>query len=686
MATQIEMVAFSTPGRDEPIALPAMWKPEVPGWLRKLGKTFVMVIDDQIQSLAELSDEDQLRKRICEPLNVEFVFCPECATGYPIAGDKKWFEPVVTRINKLRDCLAAVFLDVMFEGECDPLRGSGLEFLRKIHSHVPDLPVLIMTQARDEQKLHEKIAESGLHLAFFQKGSPDRVDALCRFLCEYGWLSDPTFCAYSTSMRATLSGLRRYAIRRPLLDTEMPRPILFTADSGEGKTRTAQLAAEWLMQVEPPVRSRREREAIVTLDCNTLDRDQGAKIALFGRGPLDNRERTDSSGLAVRGAVQRASDGILIIDEVGNSPHGFQDMLLAFVESGRTEPEFRNNQMTREALGPLDVLCIFTAQPRHIEDKKIKEDLLRRYARGTTVRIPPLAERLSDVVPIFYQVLEACKGGGIGWGEPPEIDSVLLPDAQDWLREAVKRHRLSASLLVDLAGEPEIKVIGTPYLEHRLKEIFASRSDQELLETLRELQAPVAALQGQNQVLKERVAELEQELSHAKKPLGGPDAFELVDRLAADELFCFPQATDRLRGLLSKVEAAAGNLLLAYLETALEVARGARKGINVLGTYKFVSGDQSKSATVTTARTRLKDLMLVSRDRTIQGIKQSDLLASLAIDIANANRSQEIQDMLSEIAEDANQANRLQSLGWKKHSMGDKEDENRCSRRGLHLP
>jgi len=637
------------------IGLPAPWAPDSPSWLQQRGRTVVLVVDDQIQALADLSDEDALRHRIRDPLNIEFVFCPECAQGHALARDQKWFDRVADRIRQMERSLGAIFLDIMFEDESDPLRGSGIRFLSRLAEIVPRLPVLIMTQARDEQKLHEALARSGLHLEFFQKDAADRVGTLCRFLCEYAWLADPRFCAYSKEMREAIAALRKYAINRPRLEaTDFPQPILFTAASGEGKTHAARAAARWLLEVEPLVRP---NQNIQELDCNTLDRGQGAKIRLFGRGPQSPSERPDATGLVVRGQAQLASHGILIIDELGNSDLGFQDMLLTFVETGRADPEFRSNNMTQEATGPLDVMCIFTAQPVHIERDEIKADLTRRYARGTTISIPRLRLRPSDVVPMFYQTLRSCRRrSSQAWQEPEEIDTVFLPEAQEWLNQAVMYHDLSASELADLASRSEAQVLGIPYIEHQLRQILQTRPRSH---------RPVGLKTQSNRATDEHSRSERDviEREPLSSLLANVDALELVHQLGEEGSLRFVRDADRLRGLLSDVQAAAAGILLPYLEACADIVRGGKEDINVTGTYKFVSGTEKE--TLNTARTRLKDILLVSRDDTMRSLRRSDLLAQLAIRIAEGKRSEAIRQMLQQLYQEPGQAERLGRLGWK---------------------
>jgi DNA-binding NtrC family response regulator len=122
-------------------------------------------------------------------------------------------------------------------------------------------------------------------------------------------------------------------------------------------------------------------------------------------------------------------------------------MLLSFVESGRTEPEFRNKNMNQAALGPLRVLCIFTAQLRHIEQRRIIEDIDRRIRRGLVINIPPLHERPEEIVPIFYEKLKNYRRNqDASWQEPDDINDLIPPASQSFL----------GLLIVEVKAEAEL--------------------------------------------------------------------------------------------------------------------------------------------------------------------------------------------------------------------------------------
>jgi hypothetical protein len=499
-----------------------------------------------------------------------------------------------------------------------------------------------MTQARDEQRLQTAIADSGAHCHFFPKDNDNWVDALSHFICEYGWIADPSFSAFSSSMRQGLAGVRQYAIRAPRQASGLPMPMLFKAPSGEGKTHMARLAARWLTQVRPEVRP---TDRIEVLPANGLDGDQPGKIALFGRGTRDRSESPDRSGLAVRGMAQQADGGILIIDELGNSTEGFQKMLLDFVETGRTEPLFMEDSMTREAL-KVDVMCMFTAQPCHIDEEKVMPDVVRRYSRGTTVEILPIRERPEDVIPIFYQALCSYRRTqDPNWTEPDSIDELLRPDAQSFIHSEVKRQPLSASALADLVGHPNVPTIGRPYVERRVRELLKVRP--------RRQEKPLDGGDGDLAASRTKVGAV----SPADAGLHA-----LLDQLHALDAKSFPRDKDTLGDLRETIYRAAANLLIRYLEAAVRANRNDNDTPNIVKTAKTVFDAPGRVANPTAKGWLLKLLLLeLDTESVMAGLRESDMLAKVALAISD--RSTPLVDLILALAAEPDQMSRLRRLG-----------------------
>jgi two-component system, NtrC family, response regulator HupR/HoxA len=101
------------------------------------------------------------------------------------------------------------------------------------------------------------------------------------------------------------------------------------------------------------------------------------------------------------GVFQRAHGGTVFLDEVGDTSPAFQVRLLRVLQEG----ELRPVGSTRAV--PVDVRVI-AASHRKLEDEvqagRFREDLYYRLA-SVTLTMPPLRERVADVVPIARRLL-----------------------------------------------------------------------------------------------------------------------------------------------------------------------------------------------------------------------------------------------------------------------------------------
>lgn len=632
----------------ETLIVPSFWPRTLPAWQRDRGKTVVLVIDDMIQSAGDLTDEEALKHRMLAPLNVELVFCPECRNGSETARDGRWIPAAERLLETHRARACAIFLDLLFEGDLDPTIGAGMAFLRQLRQRQSRLPVLILTNEHEERHLQVALAREGLHNDYLRKGSDDLISRITRFLVEQGWIAQPTFGAFSAAMREQVCRLRQYAFLRERLETGVPAPILITGDSGSGKSHLAHRAAEWLMSIEPAVR---QGSTIETFVASEFERGQSATIELFGRGAMEAHERATLAGLVVLGKAQKADQGILVVEELGNSSHDLQRLLLGFVETGRTQPLFPNNEMNERSLGPLDVLCIFTAQPRHLTSGDIIDDLRRRATHGRTIlEIPPLRERTEDIVPIFYATLKSLRrASDPEWSDPDLLDDIILQEAQQWLEDTATTACLSASSVADLVGQPRIPILGIPYLEEQLRRRLPTT-----------ISAPNSAGDPLRQERQERGMEPATPVPVDIKT--NSDGWKVVSALADNATFSFPRQAEELRGKLSEVEAAASNLLLSYLEACLEVVKGAGSVINVTGTYKFQTGESD----LQTNQVKGQYGKLFELERTprmaLEKVRRSDLLASLALAIGTGNRRQGIANLIEQLAGEPDGRDRLRRL------------------------
>jgi DNA-binding NtrC family response regulator len=125
---------------------------------------------------------------------------------------------------------------------------------------------------------------------------------------------------------------------------------------------------------------------------------------------------------ARQGKFEAADGGTLFLDEIGNLSAGGQMKLLRVLETGRFEPLGSN----REHQVAVRVVSATNADlPAMIRAGTFREDLYYRL-NTIEIRVPPLAEREGDILPLAEHFLASSK----------EATKTLSADA----REALRRH------------------------------------------------------------------------------------------------------------------------------------------------------------------------------------------------------------------------------------------------------
>ncbi len=185
--------------------------------------------------------------------------------------------------------------------------------------------------------------------------------------------------ALSTSMHAVFARTQKLAM--------VQAAVLVHGPSGAGK----ELVARALHDMSP----RRERPYL-PLNC-------GALHAALIESELFGHEKGAFTGADVqkKGAFEATSGGTLFLDEIGELPLDLQPKLLRVLENGT----IRRVGGTAEI--PVDVRIV-AATHRRLEELvksgRFREDLFHRLY-VLSIEIPPLRERVEDVVPLAYHFL-----------------------------------------------------------------------------------------------------------------------------------------------------------------------------------------------------------------------------------------------------------------------------------------
>ncbi len=249
----------------------------------------------------------------------------------------------------------------------------------------------------------------------------------------------PTLVAYSHAMQ------RVEALARRAANTDLS--VLITGETGTGK----ELIARTIHTL-----SARAGRPFLAVNCGAL-RVELALSQLFGhRKGAFTGAHADAPGL-----VEAADGGTLCLDEVGELPHDVQVTLLRFLETG----EYLRLGETRVRRSEVRIIAATNRELRGGEGERLfRRDLLFRL-NEIEIRVPPLRERLDDIVPLARHFL-AFYGGMSGPQLTADAEAVLMshpwPGNVRELENVMKRvaalhagdERLDASALLPFLTHP----------------------------------------------------------------------------------------------------------------------------------------------------------------------------------------------------------------------------------------
>ncbi|MBU1319819.1 MAG: sigma 54-interacting transcriptional regulator [candidate division Zixibacteria bacterium] len=205
-------------------------------------------------------------------------------------------------------------------------------------------------------------------------------------------------------------GISRDA-RRIRLEIKMwansPNPILITGETGTGK----ELIARALHKS-----SNRSERPLEIFNCNEFGGDiSRIRSDLFGhcKGAYTGAH-TDRQGL-----LERAREGTVFLDEIGDLPDEVQGVLLRVIEYG--EYCRLGDNAARRFKGRL----VAATNKVNLPSANLRQDLYHRFTHR--IHVPPLRERLADIVPLFIHFVER-----ESISDPP-IDSVEFQIAHQLL-------------------------------------------------------------------------------------------------------------------------------------------------------------------------------------------------------------------------------------------------------------
>jgi DNA-binding NtrC family response regulator len=275
----------------------------------------------------------------------------------------------------------------------------GVELFRAIRKRHPDLPVILLT-AWTHLDAAVDLIKAGAADYLSKPWDDKRLIATVRNLLELGQANRALRQHRSDELRQRRE-LERYNLRNMVwndpatervisLACQVARadvPVLITGPNGTGKERIAEI-----IQANSAVRE----GPFVVLNCGALPAEL-IEAELFG---ADAGAYTGASK-AREGKFEAADGGTLFLDEIGNLPLAGQMKLLRVLETGRFERLGSN----RERQVQVRVVSATNADlPAMIRAGTFREDLYYRL-NVIELRLPPLAERPGDILPLARHFL-----------------------------------------------------------------------------------------------------------------------------------------------------------------------------------------------------------------------------------------------------------------------------------------
>ena len=335
-----------------------------------------------------------------------------------------------------REQVDLVIQDMNFEA--DTTSGDeGTALFHELRARHPDLPVILLTawthlesaidlvkagaadylaKPWDDRKLLVtvnnllELAEARRELTQTQAGERRRRDALLR---DY----DLRGIVYADPASENALALACQVARSDI-------PVLVTGPNGAGKERYAEIIhANSLVRNGP----------FVALNCGALPSEL-IEAELFGA----EAGAYTGANKPREGKFEAADGGTLFLDEIGTLPLAGQVKLLRVLETGR----FQRLGSNRERSVKVRIVSATNANLQAlIADGRFREDLFYRL-NGIELRLPPLAQRPRDILPLARHFLPA--GKRLGDDAERALQRHAWPGNVRELRNAVQRAALLA--------------------------------------------------------------------------------------------------------------------------------------------------------------------------------------------------------------------------------------------------
>lgn len=271
---------------------------------------------------------------------------------------------------------------------------SGLDVLARVKQTMPELLVIVLT-ARGTVK--DAVEAMRLGAFDFVAKSIDMDDLHHALHRATEFLALQRQVSLQTGQDAARYALDRVIAKSPITQSFLSHvrelakndrvTVLLQGETGTGKQYMGRVIH---------FNGARAHKPCVEVDCPSIPRDL-FESELFGH------EKGAFTGAAGRksGLIEMAEGGTVLFDEIGDLPLPLQAKLLRVIE------ERTLRRVGASAIIPIDVRFM-AATNRHLKEAVVKgefrEDLYFRL-NVVTLTVPPLRERVEDIIPLAEQFL-----------------------------------------------------------------------------------------------------------------------------------------------------------------------------------------------------------------------------------------------------------------------------------------
>jgi two-component system response regulator HydG len=247
-------------------------------------------------------------------------------------------------------------------------------------------------------------------------------------------------------------------------------PVLLEGETGTGKEVLARRIH---------TQSARRRGVFLVQNCAALT-DSLLDTELFGhlRGAFTGADRDR------RGLFAEASDGTVLLDEIGEAPSGLQAKLLRVLQNAEVKAVGSDRSVPVTAR-------IIAATNRRLEDEvaagRFRSDLYYRLA-VFPIHVPPLRDRPEDILPLVHRFLrrfEADERRTTGGFAPDTLDLLIRYPWPGNVREL--EHEVHRLVLTASAGHR----LHPQHLAPRIRAAVAPPPEEPLLHILKRVETAV---------------------------------------------------------------------------------------------------------------------------------------------------------------------------------------------------